>query len=290
MANQNRTPSKIPYLWLIFLTGILMLAACGSVSNTPSNSSSATTNDMAQTIQTLAPTTPITPTQHTAEESVFPTHIPTPASKPFTTTANLATINNEEAPPVCKPDEQCFEITPITATLGTTAIAPPLSATATTAEPIGSEILFLREGVLTAYDNQRQQERQIAAQVRSFAATPDGRLLALVRQVDESNNTTDVWVVQRDGSGLRQMTRDTRNEHNLSWSPDGMTLIYDSSTAAIPSPPEWQMWAGWCSASEVRMLDIPAAPSQPLRPVVMLPFPVMAYVLPLLRPPKKQKP
>ncbi len=112
-----------------------------------------------------------------------------------------------------------------------------------------------------AYDVQQQQERQIAPQVRSFAATPDGRLLALVRA---QGDTTDIWLVQRDGRELRQMTRDARNERSLSWAPDGLTLIYDSSSAALPYPPEWQTWARWCADSEIHTLDLPSGQVSPL--------------------------
>jgi len=118
---------------------------------------------------------------------------------------------------------------------------------------VGEEILFLRAGTLMAYRLATGQERQIATNVSEFAATPAGDLLALVRG---SGRTGDIWLVERDGTNLRQMTSDRRAEGSLSWSLDGQMLVYASSDSDQQRPREWLDWAAWCSTSEVRLLNL----------------------------------
>lgn len=140
--------------------------------------------------------------------------------------------------------------------------APPATATpsAGNEQPapgnarIGSEILFLRAGVLTAYDVASGAERPIAKAVTEFAASRDGQLLALVRDIE--GTPRDVWLVNRDGSELRQVTRTNQAESSLSWAPDGQTLLYAASEAAPARPLDWMSWATSCATSEVRLLNL----------------------------------
>jgi Tol biopolymer transport system component len=44
--------------------------------------------------------------------------------------------------------------------------------------------------------------------------------------MDERNGQTDIFAVNSDGSGLRQLTNDTARELAMSWSPDGSQLVY----------------------------------------------------------------
>jgi dipeptidyl aminopeptidase/acylaminoacyl peptidase len=115
-------------------------------------------------------------------------------------------------------------------------------------------VLFLRDGVLVAHDIASGQERQLASSVSEFAATPDGRRLALVRK--EETQPEELWLMDRDGSNLSQVTNNTRIEGNLSWAPDGLTLAYASSTVNYARPADWISWSRWCANSEVRLLDI----------------------------------
>lgn len=104
-----------------------------------------------------------------------------------------------------------------------------------------------------AYAPASGQEREIAPDVREFAATPDGRTLALVRG---AGATTELWLVARSGSELRQVTTNNQMEGSLSWAPDGQTLAYAAASVARQRPLDWANWTEWCSASEVRLLDI----------------------------------
>ena len=38
----------------------------------------------------------------------------------------------------------------------------------------------------------------------------------------------DIWLINVDGSGLIQLTKDAAVKHNLQWSPDGQSLFYIS--------------------------------------------------------------
>lgn len=144
-----------------------------------------------------------------------------------------------------------------TAVLGNASPYPPTAA-------IGPEILFLRSGVLLAYDVTSNEERPIAKAVREFAATPDGRVLALVRDIE--GNPLDIWLVNRDGSNLQQLTRNARAESSLSWAPDGQTLVYASSDVAPARPLDWMSWSAWCTSSEVHLITVANATETTLEP------------------------
>ncbi|NJN66694.1 MAG: hypothetical protein HC884_08205 [Chloroflexaceae bacterium] len=128
---------------------------------------------------------------------------------------------------------------------------------------VREEILFLREGTLMAYQLATGAERQVALQVSEFAATPDGRLLALVRGRGHSG---EIWLVGRDGTNQRQITSNRRAEGSLSWAPDGQVLVYASSDSDQQRPLEWLDWAAWCHTSEVRLLDVASNTETTLEP------------------------
>jgi Tol biopolymer transport system component len=48
--------------------------------------------------------------------------------------------------------------------------------------------------------------------------------------MDERNGQTDIFVVDGDGSGRRQLTNDAARELAMSWSPDGSQLIFQRSS------------------------------------------------------------
>jgi dipeptidyl aminopeptidase/acylaminoacyl peptidase len=143
--------------------------------------------------------------------------------------------------------------------------AAPTTQPAPTAQPaaFASEIMFLRQGVLTAYDTQTRAERLVADGVRDFAATPDGSRMALVR---ENERTTDLWLVQRDGSGLARLTSDgnERIEATPSWAPDGLTLAFAAADSSDQYTRRWPDWASWCAVSQVVALDLPSGAQRPL--------------------------
>jgi hypothetical protein len=161
------------------------------------------------------------------------TAAPAPTSVPAPTTA--ATIAPTEQPPTAAPQPPAY----------------------------GSELLFLRQGALTAYDLQARSERVLADSVRDFAATADGTRIALVRELPDG---IDLWQVQRDGQGLAQLTRDgfERIEATPSWAPDGMTLVFATADSSDQYTRQWPAWATWCAVSQVVTLDIATGATQPL--------------------------
>ena len=130
--------------------------------------------------------------------------------------------------------------------------ATPTTAPAPTAVPSGSgaEILYLSGGRLQALNPRSKALRTLADGVRAFAATPDGQRLALVRGL---NSATELWLINRDGSGLTQLTRNDRAESEPNWAPDGQSLVYSAAATAPPFPPDYQSWSLWCATAEVRL-------------------------------------
>jgi Tol biopolymer transport system component len=68
-------------------------------------------------------------------------------------------------------------------------------------------------------------------------ASPDGRLVAFIRQrdcafVEGCRDPANVYVVGADGKGLRRLTRNT-NASSLHWSLDGRSLLFAERTAGI---------------------------------------------------------
>ncbi|NCC31809.1 MAG: hypothetical protein EOM24_07245, partial [Chloroflexia bacterium] len=185
------------------------------------------------------------------------------ALRPVISPTPTPTMDATEVPPTLAPSPS---LTLPTATTSPTAAppTPPPSPVATTppAEALpGSEIFFLQMDDLVALDVATRTRRTLASAVSEMAATPDGRMLALVRTVDAQS---ELWLVARDGSGLQQMTNDDRFASNLSWAPDGQTIAYTSASVARPSLPEWASWSAWCAEAEVRLLDVASAEEQTL--------------------------
>jgi Tol biopolymer transport system component len=185
--------------------------------------------------QPPAPTRPPTITQATA---LPPTQPPAPTAVPPT---QAATAQATALPPTQPP--------------APTAVPPTQAATAAPAASFGSEILFLRKRALIAFDIATRKERQLADGVIDFAPAPDAKTLALVR-APESN--VDLWVVGRDGGGLRQLTGDgnQRVEAVPDWAPDGAAIVYASSDTTDLYTRTWPGWSEWCESSEVHVLSL----------------------------------
>jgi len=72
--------------------------------------------------------------------------------------------------------------------------------------------------------------------------SPDGKRIAFnLRTTDMAANRgrTDVWVVELDGSGLRQMTAHEASDGNARWMPDGRSLVFLSTRSG--SSQVWQV-------------------------------------------------
>ena len=67
-------------------------------------------------------------------------------------------------------------------------------------------------------------------EVLDFAPAPDGRSVALVRNLGKGADASgiDLWLVGRDGGGLRQLTTDGFDliEATPAWSPDSAQIVY----------------------------------------------------------------
>lgn len=201
---------------------------------------------------TIAPATPRPATVVSAPtaEAALPTVAPT--SEPAGPTARPT-----DAPPapslVPTVTTQPTRV-PVAAPTATVAPSPvPLAPTVAAVGQFGEEIVFLRAGAVWAHDIRTRAERQIAEGVTDFVPGPDGDLIALTRG---SGRKTELWLVGRDGSGLRQLTRNDRAEATLAWSPDGRALVYGSSVAQELYADEWVAWTQWCAAAEIRTLDL----------------------------------
>jgi hypothetical protein len=200
-----------------------------------------------------------------------PTPSPQPTAPPVAAPAPSPTV---AAPPAPSPTAAVAPTAAPTAaataaaTTAPTAIPatalPTAAAQATAPQPgpsIGGEILFLRDGALVALDVAGGGERALADGVSSFAATPDGRLLAAVRG---EGAAAEIWLMGRDGSGLRQLTANDRAESNLGWSPDGLTLAYSAARTPAPRAPSWQSWGEWCADAEARLVEAAGGPERTL--------------------------
>ncbi len=225
-----RRPSSV---MLLFLIQMLLLSACGAA---PGAGPTAVP-------PSAAPTSAPLPTA--ASLAVPPTTVLTAA--PATLAPPTAAPTN--VPPTAVPTE-----------LPPTAVAP--TAVPPTAAPViggDAELLFLRDGALIALNPTTSIERTLADTVSNFAATPDGRRIALVRG---AGNAAELWVIERNGNGLQQLTSNNRAETGPSWAPDGLALVYTSADQARSL--DWAGWSAWCATAEVRVIELSAGLEQTL--------------------------
>jgi hypothetical protein len=215
---------------IVLLIGLLtLLAGCG-------------------TAATITPPTP-EPTALPAAQPTTPPE-PTAVPQPPTTVPAPTSAGPSPAPPTTPPEPTAAPAPAPTAAAPTSTPQPPAPQPAAR---FGEEILFQRERGLWAYDLKTGGERRIAEGVEDFSAGPGGAQIALLRGAGRS---AEIWVVGRDGAGLRQVTKNDRAEASLAWAPDGTALIYASSAGDGPLPEDWQAWARWCAASEIRTIEL----------------------------------
>jgi dipeptidyl aminopeptidase/acylaminoacyl peptidase len=123
-----------------------------------------------------------------------------------------------------------------------------------------AELLFLRNSALIALNPSTGGERILADDVSDFAATSDGRRIAMVRGAGDA---AELWMIERNGNGLTQLTANKRAEAGPSWAPDGLALVYTSSVGQERSL-EWAGWSAWCATAEARIIELSAGTEQTL--------------------------
>lgn len=208
---------------------LLLLSACGA---TPT--------------VTLSPTAPAVPTVAPPTATSARTAAPPTATSAPTVVPSTATSAPTAAPP--------------TATNAPTVVPPTATSAPTVAATVAAEVLFLRNGNLVAHNPAAGTERILADAVGDFAATPDGRRIALVRG---SGVAAELWVIERDGSDLRRLTNNTRAEAGPDWAPDGSALVYTSAADPTRSL-DWAGWSAWCAQAEVRLIELSTRDEQTL--------------------------
>ena len=89
--------------------------------------------------------------------------------------------------------------------------------------------------------------------------SPDGAYVAFRRRVATSPgkpDQTDIYRVNVDGTGLKQLTRDPTSEQNPTWSPDSQQIAYKSAAAspALPTSDFLKIWVMTVDGQQQRPL------------------------------------
>lgn len=227
----------------IFIAMLLTTCLLGACSSAPVAELATVAPAQANTAVT-APATNVPATDAPATQ-VPATMAPTAAQATATVVPTSAPVAATDAPTVAPTSALSTDLP--------TATTQPATALAVAPGKREGEILFLRKADLVAYNVDTRSERTVAQGVRDFTATPDGRLIALVRG---KGLQAELWIANRDGSGLRQLTRNNRAEGTLAFAPDGLTLAFSSAQADLIPGLDWPSWSRWSRQSEVRLLNI----------------------------------
>jgi Tol biopolymer transport system component len=71
--------------------------------------------------------------------------------------------------------------------------------------------------------------------------SPDGRRIAFISG-SKTNSSYEVWVMNADGSGRRQVTKTSVAEQEPGWSPDGTRLVYASNSFDKDRQTDLEIW------------------------------------------------
>ena len=99
------------------------------------------------------------------------------------------------------------------------------------ARPASNEgrIVFTRNGDIWVMDaDGREQKEIITGDNREPAWSPDGRQIAFSRWRDDGNGN-NIYVMNADGSDIKQLTSNPESDGNPTWSPDGKQIAFDRS-------------------------------------------------------------
>lgn len=206
------------------------------------------------------------PTQQPAQSSLAP--ISATATSPVSEPTTQPPTQAVEPSPSSEPPTQAPTIPPTATDVPESPSAAPATATQaaqatspTNGSDLSGELLFLRDYRLIAFDLASQSERLIAEDVRDFSSNADGSLIAFV---SGSGLASEVWLVERDGSDLTQLTNNQRSEAQAVLSPDGQFVAFSASQLDLELERGWSEWSRWCMNSNVVLLDLATGQELPL--------------------------
>jgi Tol biopolymer transport system component len=119
--------------------------------------------------------------------------------------------------------------------------------------PDGRKLAFVgnssgRLGVYVVNADGSSLRRLARASWVGFSWSPDGRRIAFVKRVRcdwKCSRNSELWLMNADGSGQRRVVQGQQIAAAPTWSPDGQTLMYESSYRPSPSNPRLKYW--WVS-------------------------------------------
>lgn len=121
--------------------------------------------------------------------------------------------------------------------------APPCYCTGAAISRDGMRFAWWGQGIVWNYADSTGFTR-LTASVEALDAppawSPDGRRLAYISRMNGSIDTLEIFVVNADGSGRRQITHDSTFIIGVSWSPDGGKIAY--SGKGDPRTFLYQVW------------------------------------------------
>lgn len=87
-----------------------------------------------------------------------------------------------------------------------------------------------------AYDDFYRSERQVSTFGNGIAYDPVWSPISeQIALVSNDSNNDEIWVINRDGTGLQQLTQDSHSwwDKHPSWSPDGRSLVFWSNRSGL---------------------------------------------------------
>ncbi|HET9449978.1 MAG TPA: LpqB family beta-propeller domain-containing protein, partial [Aggregicoccus sp.] len=105
------------------------------------------------------------------------------------------------------------------------------------------------------------QDQLSMRRVSSPTVSPDGKRVAFVLRttdLEANKGRTDLWLVNADGSGLRQLTSHEANDSQPVWSPDGQSLFFLSTRTGASQVFRVAVDGGEASAVTKLPLDVGA--------------------------------